>query len=1615
MDQFIHLPEFRVIICKKCQFAVLPSEIDAHFTREPVHGLNKESRRFIKERVLRIDGLIQNKQTLSQVRFKYPPPNTMAIPGLEKPRTDGLGCTLEISGERCQFVSRFEQPMREHYRDVHHWVNPRKRGRPKRDLEKEVPWEKRVHCQRFFTHGLHSNLFRVEEKGVPASNPEGAEVKMEKEIQRRIDKVEKEAKKKIEVSDKAQEPDPWLRRVKWDEHLQGLDRDRLRALIEPVNPEEEEDLVIIHKSFDRVMNECQKHVVEEVVGEAALFRVNATEYGKKGENPFYMDLKDKTHLDYRAYWKQILSFVVRAEMEWKKEERPQYRFTRGQRIKFAKLIQKAVEFEGVQVTEEMGRDEREQMADLDRVCLQFCIELLDHKLVGNPYQSPIISGLSILGIGPGQTWVKAIKYTTIYSAIIKIARALVVEQGYQAWCRQIAACKLNGIEEEEAIETTESPYQIIRGMVDRFMGLEGGTRDPSPMDWIISKRTYGMKTRANTTADGEISWIGDKIFGYGLEFDMGQLQTTIQGVVSDARMILMRDLMMIPLDAFGDINEGQVPHIEWASLRDNMAESKVGWSFLDDIRNQSKIDGPWWLWRRIMQKPDFKRQFVQSMEPIRWRQRKVADFERNLVRFQELLLFCCHFGGGQPSRAPEILSVRHRNTSNGGIRNIGVEHGLIFYAPRTHKNYMQTNNMKVVHHWLPREVGELMLYYLWLVLPFWEKVQISVDPDFRGSPFVWGRPALEVKREKEDLKGAKQPVRRGEVERGLEKAKQPVRRREMEEDLEEAEQPVRRGEMEEGLEDAEQPIQLEGLETIDNEVYKSASVWKREWTSARMRGIIQRECKKGMNVKMNINAWRNMVEAISQKFLRHPFEFDSDEEWKDEGDEIWEEQFGHTAPMGEAMYGRLMTEAPGERGSRRVKFRVISQEWHQFVKFPSTGSSSKVSKVRPAQSFYDEAMQQMQIRRRHFMQQVNVQRELEAYMGEGSQFRGEQKKAITAIFQGRGPMLVVMGTGSGKSLLFMLPSFCIQGGTTIVVVPLQSLQTDMKDRCDRCGITSVIWQSGKTIEPASIVFVTPESVLRKGFRDFIRLLRETHRLDRIFIDECHTVLASSATFRPTMRHLGKLVRMGTQVVFLTATLRPRHEDKFCQSMNIIGPGVFKVREATTRPNIQYQVRTYKRTGGGEADDSVIRAVVELVEQLKAKYPAPAKIIVYSQEIKAAEKLSEALGTMLYHAKVDDRSGKDKRLSEWKSGSEESRVAVASNALGLGVDTGDTRAVVHAGMPRDLANYVQESGRAGRDGLGSEAIVLLPEESAKRRYGINSRELRVAQPVVYRHKKETGDWEEEEMAREVEEYIRGRCRRVAIDRVMDNNFGRRGCVEGEEWCDLCQGSKARELIEDEPSKDSPEGSPGFISPEEMEFNRQDRERNWIDFHVQQRERQEVYEVEELERELERFSKRCVYCYIQGYASTDHSIEQCTRPRVEEVREGVEEFIMSIRKKRSMERFSCCLRCYIPQAICERWKHKEDKEERGRWEEDDSQECQYPNVIVPAFWSMMMIKGQAGLEWLYEWAERDGYDIRDDAESERQWLGLKVELGGIEGNNLIRAFKELASQHSDEGLD
>jgi hypothetical protein len=118
---------------------------------------------------------------------------------------------------------------------------------------------------------------------------------------------------------------------------------------------------------------------------------------------------------------------------------------------------------------------------------------------------------------------------------------------------------------------------------------------------------------------------------------------------------------------------------------------------------------------------------------------EIADqYQRSIDRFRELLLVLFHLCGGQPARAPELLGLRWKNTSQGGTRNIFIENGLVAFVTGYHKGYRSSGNIKIIHRYLPREVAELLVYYLWLVLPFHEKVQLAVHQKRHNSAFLWG-------------------------------------------------------------------------------------------------------------------------------------------------------------------------------------------------------------------------------------------------------------------------------------------------------------------------------------------------------------------------------------------------------------------------------------------------------------------------------------------------------------------------------------------------------------------------------------------------------------------------------------------------------------------------------------------------------------------------------------------------------------------------------------------------------------------------------------------------------------------------------------------------------------
>jgi len=125
------------------------------------------------------------------------------------------------------------------------------------------------------------------------------------------------------------------------------------------------------------------------------------------------------------------------------------------------------------------------------------------------------------------------------------------------------------------------------------------------------------------------------------------------------------------------------------------------------------------------------------------------------------------------------------------------------------------------------------------------------------------------------------------------------------------------------------------------------------------------------------------------------------------------------------------------------------------------------------------------------------------------EFRGLQKAGLEAIIARKSRVLIIMRTGGGKSLFFMILALCSRDGVMIVVVPLNSLREDLQQRCTDKGIRYTEWNGKRPPYRSQIVLVTPESAVTKAFSRFIDEKKMMRQLDRIVVDECHVVLDST--------------------------------------------------------------------------------------------------------------------------------------------------------------------------------------------------------------------------------------------------------------------------------------------------------------------------------------------------------------------------------------------------------------------------------------------------------------------------------------------------------------------------
>jgi ATP-dependent DNA helicase RecQ len=322
-----------------------------------------------------------------------------------------------------------------------------------------------------------------------------------------------------------------------------------------------------------------------------------------------------------------------------------------------------------------------------------------------------------------------------------------------------------------------------------------------------------------------------------------------------------------------------------------------------------------------------------------------------------------------------------------------------------------------------------------------------------------------------------------------------------------------------------------------------------------------------------------------------------------------------------------------------------------------------------------------------------------------SAFRGVQEQVLARVMAGQST-LAIMPTGAGKSLTYQLPAVMLEG-TCVVVSPLIALMHDQLRAATANGIraatlTSADLDRAETIErfragTLDLLYVAPERASQSHFRELLG----SAPISLFAIDEAHCVSEWGHDFRPDYRLLRPLLDSFPQVprLALTATADRHTRADVLTQLGIGEDGL--IVAGFDRPNIRYAIRHR---------DSLLQQL----KTLMAEQPGPGIVSAPTRKKveELAEKLSAATGrpVLPYHAGLDPQVRSANQAAFVAS---EDMVMVATVAFGMGIDKPDVRFVAHAGIPKSIEGYYQETGRAGRDGDPAVALMLWAAEDFAR--------------------------------------------------------------------------------------------------------------------------------------------------------------------------------------------------------------------------------------------------------------------------------------------------------------
>ena len=577
-----------------------------------------------------------------------------------------------------------------------------------------------------------------------------------------------------------------------------------------------------------------------------------------------------------------------------------------------------------------------------------------------------------------------------------------------------------------------------------------------------------------------------------------------------------------------------------------------------------------------------------------------------------------------------------------------------------------------------------------------------------------------------------------------------------------------------------------------------------------------------------------------------------------------------------------------------------------------------------------------------------MQAALTRLLGAGAAFRSaQQQEALEEIEKGTSPLVVVLPTGGGKSLLFQLPAALPGAGTTIVVLPFRALTTDLIKRCREMGLSSSTWKGGACETPATrLVFVSAEAAAcNHGFLTFAAGLQAQGRLDRIVVDECHVPL-TAASYRHQLIHLDRLRAVPCPLVLLTGTLPPVMQPEL-EELFLLGTaaqGLRYIRASTDRPQFEYRVETCPDAAAAEA------YVTALLRYACAAAAGRTRAVLFCRSQADTQRMADRLGCQPYHRASPDN---EEAFAAWAGGT--AQVIVATSALGTGVDVAGVELAVHLGRPHGIVDYVQEAGRAGRGGV----------EHARSTVVLTAGELRWLESDAAQER----DWNQEALRQYLTER---RCRRRRLTAIMDGPERECGEQAGSQRCDLCA-ARALDTTLDPLTK-------GVLRHATQAAADQAQRHAVGPQLVRERIQKQGAERQRIEEAVAVIGWDCAACWLRddGGSPADHALDAC-----ETFEQAVGQGYRQIRSQVRFQRGSySCYRCGLP----------------GDWCGDYSQgqRCGQPDVIV----------GLAVAAWAARAPRRRPVCVAHVKHLAEliQWLGQPTRVGGSRASQAIQVALE-----------